>query len=85
MSNSHINDVFINKDYTLECTNSSSHTKQYGGQKNNKHHYSYYGEKSKNSIYIIIVSKIQTMVLRIKQNHYVSFFAKFPSPLIEER
>ena len=33
MSNSHINDVSINKDYTLECTNSSSDTKRYGGQK----------------------------------------------------
>ena len=36
--------------------------------KNNKHHYSYYGKKSKNSIYTINVSKIQTMVSPIKQN-----------------
>ena len=68
MSNSHDYDVSINKDYTLECTNSSSDTKRYGGQKRNKHHYSYYGEKSKNSIYTINVCKIQTMVSRIKQN-----------------
>ena len=73
MSNSHINDVSINKDYSLECTNSSSDT--------NKHHYSYYGEQFKNRIYTINGSKIETMFkifTRMKYfDHGVSFSQNF--------
>ena len=93
MSNSHIYDVSINKDNTLECTNSSSYTKRHGGQKKNKHHYSYY---AKNQLKIYK----QHLYYKCKQNtHYgftykqnkifwitmSVFFAKFHLPLIEER
>ena len=77
MSNSHIYDVSINKDNTLECTNSSSYTKRHGGQKKNKHHYSYYGKKSKNSIYTTNVSKIHTMVSRVSRIKYFGSRCQF--------